>query len=286
MRICSFRNDDGPGFGIVEGDAVSDLRSAPGFEFPDLLSALDADAIDEMRDAAGKIRRRLPLDAIEFLPVIPAPRKIICVGLNYEHHRVETGLPKPDHPMLFVRFADTQIGHNADIILPKASDRLDYEVELAVVMGRYTRAVSAEDALRHVAGYSCYNDVSVRDYQMHTSQFTAGKNFPATGPFGPWLVTADEIGDPGNLELTTHLNGRELQRGHTSDLIFSVPRLISYISTVTPLYPGDVIATGTPSGVGYTRNPPIFMADGDVVEVTVEKIGTLRNTVRSEAPED
>ena len=217
-----------------------------------------------------------------FLPVIPNPEKILCIGLNYEGHRVETNSPQSSHPQVFCRFNDSLTAHDDVMIRPAGNDALDYEGELAIVIGRNARRVSEDQALDVVAGYTCFNDGSVRDWQKHASQFTPGKNFPMTGALGPWLVTADEIPDPARLRLRTQLNGKVMQEDSTANLLFSVPRVISYCSQFTQLRPGDVIATGTPSGVGYRRQPPVFMQPGDVVEVDIESIGVLRNHVRDE----
>ena len=231
--------------------------------------------------------RRAPqtfqVEEVNFEPVIPNPQKILCVGLNYISHRTETKRPETKYPSIFTRFADTQVGHETPVLRPSFSTAFDYEGELAVVIGRRGRHISEQDVSAHIAGYSCYNDVSVRDWQRHTAQWTPGKNFPSTGAFGPSLVTPDEIPDLGALTLTTRLNGKVMQEAPISDLIFSVPVIVSYISKFTPLYPGDVIATGTPGGVGDRRDPPVYMKDGDIVEVEIDRIGILRNVVQSEA---
>ncbi len=222
------------------------------------------------------------LHAVRLLPVIPNPAKIFCVGLNYETHRRETGRSEAQYPAIFTRFSDSQIGHEGLITRPAVSQQLDYEGELAVIIGRNGRAIDAVHAMEYVAGYACYNDATVRDWQHHTHQWTPGKNFPATGGFGPWMVTADEIKDVGSLAIVTRLNGQEMQRATTDHLIFSIPTLIAYISAFTPLLPGDIISTGTPDGVGYKRESPVFLKPGDVVEVEVSNIGTLRNSVVDE----
>jgi 2-keto-4-pentenoate hydratase/2-oxohepta-3-ene-1,7-dioic acid hydratase in catechol pathway len=226
---------------------------------------------------------RIPLGKVRLLPVIPDPAKILCIGINYLSHVKETGREIPKYPMIFTRFPDSQTAHGAPIIRPTASHKLDFEGELAVVISRTARHVKAADAMDYVAGYSCYNDGSVRDWQKHTIQFIPGKNFPATGGFGPWLVTPDEVGDPSTLDLVTRLNGEIVQQANTSDLIFPVQVLIEYCSTFTELQPGDVIITGTTGGVGAFREPPLWMKPGDVVEVEISKIGTLKNTIRDEA---
>lgn len=222
-------------------------------------------------------------DEVRWRPVIPQPGKILCVGLNYLRHAAEGGREKPPHPVLFVRFASSVVGHEASLVRPSVSDKFDFEGELAVVIGKRGRHVDESEALSLVAGYSCFNDGSVRDWQRHTSQFTPGKNFVASGAFGPWLVMNDEISDPAGLTITTRLNGSVMQRGSTDEMLFSVPRLISYISTFTALEPGDVIVTGTPEGVGAFREPPVFLSAGDVIEIEISQIGRLTNPVRDEA---
>ena len=219
---------------------------------------------------------------MEICPVIPNPNKILCIGINYEAHRLETGRPVLDYPTVFIRFADTLVGHSQSIQKPLASDRVDWEGELAVIIGRWGRAIPKSKALNHVAGYACFNDVSIRDWQRHTGQFSPGKNFPSTGPFGPWLVTTEDIPDPHSLTLSTRVNGEEMQRTSTDDLIFNIPALIEYISTFTPLAPGDIISTGTPGGVGHARKPQVYLKDGDHVEVEISGIGVLKNPVRNE----
>ena len=219
---------------------------------------------------------------IRFAPVIPRPGALWCVGLNYEDHRLETGRAKADYPTLFTRFPASLIGHGEALVRPSVSRQLDYEAELAVVIGRPGRHVSQADALDHVAGYSCFNDASVRDYQGHSSQFGPGKNFWRTGGFGPFLVTPDEVPDPQNLPIETRLNGEVVQRSHTSQMTYPIRELIAYLSRIHPLHPGDVIATGTPSGVGVARDPQLFLKPGDVVEVEIGGVGVLRNGVVDE----
>jgi 2-keto-4-pentenoate hydratase/2-oxohepta-3-ene-1,7-dioic acid hydratase in catechol pathway len=217
-----------------------------------------------------------------FLPPIPEPQKIICLGNNYRAHVLEGGGKIPDYPSIFIRLANTLVGHEGPLVVPRLSPQLDYEVELAVVIGKTARHIAREDALGCVAGYTCLHDASVRDIQFRHS-LDAGKNFPGTAPCGPWIVTADEIPDPGGLALSTRINGNVLQNSSTSDLIFDVPAIVSYLSGITALEPGDIIATGTPEGVGFARRPPIWLKPGDVVEIEVEHIGVLRNHVVAEA---
>lgn len=225
----------------------------------------------------------MPLADLHLLPPIPNPAKIFCIGHNYEEHRNEMNREKLPYPAVFTRFADSQTGHGEPVLLPRVSSQLDFEGEMAVVIGRGGRYIASEEALEHVAGYSCYLDGSVRDWQRHTSQFTPGKNFPGTGGFGPWMVTADEIPDPQTLELTTRLNGAVVQHANTGQMIFSVRELIAYCSSFTPLLPGDVIVSGTPGGVGVRREPQLFMKAGDGVEVEIGSIGTLRHRVEAAA---
>ncbi len=282
MKIASYLLEGEAVYGAATDNAAVTASAEFRRRYPDLRSVLAADALGALADDTAGRAADVDLDDVEFLPVIGNPDKIICVGLNYEMHRKETGRPEVEHPTLFTRFANTQIGHRQPIVKPASSDALDYEGELAVVIGRAGRHIPESEALAHVAGYACYNDVSVRDWQRHTSQFTPGKNFPATGPFGPYLVTADEIPDPTKLTLVTRLNGTEMQRATTDSMIFPIPRIIAYISAFTELVPGDVIATGTPGGVGFKRQPPVFMKAGDVVEVDITEVGVLRNPVVDE----
>ncbi len=219
---------------------------------------------------------------IAFDPVIPNPDKIVCVGLNYHDHIRETGRTVTVHPVLFPRYAGSQIGHGAPLIKPLESDEFDYEGELAVIIGKEGRRIPEENALDYVAGYACYNDASVRDWQKHTHQFLPGKNFAGTGAFGPWMVTADEIPDPSALALETRLNGRSVQKTTLNLMINPVPRLIAYLSTILPVLPGDVIVSGTPGGVGAKRTPPLWMRDSDLCEVEISGIGILSNPVKAE----
>ncbi|MCY4627581.1 MAG: fumarylacetoacetate hydrolase family protein [Acidobacteria bacterium] len=226
------------------------------------------------------------LSDVRFAPLIPRPGSLWCVGLNYEDHRLETGRAKADYPTLFTRFRASLLGHGEALVRPAVSHQLDFEGELAVVIGRSARHVSEEAALDHVAGYACFNDASVRDYQGHSSQFGPGKNFWRTGGFGPFLVTPDEVPDPQDLPIETRLNGEVVQQSHTSQMTYPVRELIAYLSRIHPLFPGDVISTGTPSGVGVARDPQLFMKPGDVVEVEIGSVGVLRNGVADEEAAD
>jgi|SRR5215469_2185527 len=280
MKFTTFEHGGKQSYGAVVGEGIFDL----GGRFADLRALLAADALDDLRDALKGVEPDFGLDEVTFLPVIPNPDKILCIGLNYETHRAETGRPATEHPAIFTRFTDTQIGHRQPILRPRVSSQLDYEGELAVIIGRGGRYIPEAEALNHIAGYACYNDVTVRDWQRHTPQFTPGKNFPATGAFGPWMVTADEAGDPRKLQLTTRLNGKVVQQARIGEMIFPIERLVAYVSSFTPLRPGDVICTGTPGGVGFKRQPPLFMEPGDLVEVELSGIGILGNRVQDERP--
>jgi 2-keto-4-pentenoate hydratase/2-oxohepta-3-ene-1,7-dioic acid hydratase in catechol pathway len=282
MKFASFEINGARSWGLVDGNDVVDLGALLRSRFADLKSAIAANALDEAAKSASKAARH-PLAKITWLPVIPNPDKILCIGLNYENHRKETGRDEVANPTVFGRFANSQTGHLSNIVRPKVSTDLDYEGELALVIGKGGRYISRKDAWGHIAGYACYNEGSVRDYQRHTSQFTPGKNFPNTGAFGPWLVTPDEAGDLGPLRLQTRLNGEVVQDTTISQMIFDIPRQIEYCSAFTRLEPGDVIVTGTPGGVGSRRTPPLWMKAGDVVEVEIDRIGLLRNNVADEA---
>lgn len=280
MKLCSFIVNDKSGYGIVTDDGVVDL----GRRFLKMETLRDFLTLGTLSQAAKFTSESADygLDDIQFAPVIPNPDKIVCVGLNYHDHIKETGNEETVFPVLFARYAGSQVGHNAPLIKPLESDMFDYEGELAVIIGKEGRRVSEDDALNYVAGYSCYNDGSIRDYQKHTKQFMPGKTFFGTGGFGPWMVTSDEITDPSKLTLETRLNGKVVQNTSLELMISSVPRLISYISTILPILPGDVIVSGTPGGVGARRTPPLWMRDGDVCEVEISGIGTLSNSVINE----
>jgi 2-keto-4-pentenoate hydratase/2-oxohepta-3-ene-1,7-dioic acid hydratase in catechol pathway len=282
MKVVTFERKGARSYGILEDDRVLDVGSRLASRYGDLRSVLTAGALRELQSAGAQGVPTFRVDEVNFGPVIPNPEKILCVGLNYVSHRTETKRPETKYPSIFTRFADTQIGHEAPVLRPSFSTAFDYEGELAVIIGRGGRFISEQNVGAHIAGYSCYNDVSVRDWQRHTAQWTPGKNFPNTGAFGPSLVTPDEIPDLGALILKTRLNGKVMQEAPISDLIFSIPVIVSYISKFTPLSPGDVIATGTPGGVGDRRDPPVYMKDGDMVEIEIDRIGILRNIVQSD----
>jgi 2-keto-4-pentenoate hydratase/2-oxohepta-3-ene-1,7-dioic acid hydratase in catechol pathway len=280
MKFISYIYQKKPSYGVVVGDGVYDLGKKFGKKFPTLRVALLEGALNTLKKAAKGKKPNIKLAKVQLLPVIPDARKIVCVGLNYREHRAETGRPDTVHPTLFNRWADSQVGHDLPMLKPKESDKFDWEGELAVIIGKEGRRIPREKAMSYVAGYSCYNDGSVRDWQRHTSQFMPGKNFPATGAFGPWMVTTDELKDITKQTLTTRLNGVVKQQATIDMMIFDIPEQISYISTWTPLRPGDVIVTGTPGGVGFARNPPEFMKVGDTVEIEITGVGTLRNTIK------
>jgi 2-keto-4-pentenoate hydratase/2-oxohepta-3-ene-1,7-dioic acid hydratase in catechol pathway len=281
MKFASFKINGATSWGLIDGNEAVDLGAVLRDRFVDLKSAIAADALKEAAGADAKAARH-PLADITWLPVVPNPDKILCIGLNYENHRKETGREEVENPTVFGRFANSQTGHLANMIRPRVSSHLDYEGELALIIGKPGRYISRKDAWGHIAGYACYNEGSVRDYQRHTSQFTPGKNFPNTGAFGPWMVTPDEAGDLGPLRLQTRLNGEVMQDTTISQMIFDIPRQIEYCSAFTRLEPGDVIVTGTPGGVGSRRTPPVWMKSGDVVEVEIDRIGLLRNVVADE----
>lgn len=274
MRLMSYRGPDGrAAWGYVDDGAAVDCTA----QAPSLRAALAAGL------TPGPGGTRTPLAEVVFLPPIPDPDKIICVGLNYLSHILEGGREPPAKPTIFTRWANTQVGHGQPLVRPKQSETLDFEGELALVVGTRARHVDEAEAPGHVAGYACYNDGSVREWQRHTGQFTPGKNFPGTGGFGPWLVTPDEMGDVRSQTLTTRVNGEEMQRARLDDLVFGVPALIAYCSAFTVLEPGDVIITGTTGGVGAYRTPPLWLKPGDTVEVEITGIGVLRNGVVQEA---
>ncbi|MGC2517933.1 MAG: fumarylacetoacetate hydrolase family protein [Burkholderiales bacterium] len=279
MKLASYRTQGGAGYGVVTDKGIVDLTRRLGSKYADLRALIAAGALAEAESAAKGAAPDFQLSRITFLPVIPNPGKIICVGLNYEEHRVETGRDKTESPALFIRVAESQVGHLQPIILPPESTHLDYEGEIAVIIGKRGRRISEEKSWEHVAGYACYNDGSIRDWQRHTPQWTAGKNFDHTGGFGPWMTTRGEIGDGEELTLVTRLNGKEMQRATTEMMIHRIPRLINYISTFTTLEPADVIVTGTPGGVGARRTPPVWMKAGDTVEIEVTRCGTLVNSI-------
>jgi 2-keto-4-pentenoate hydratase/2-oxohepta-3-ene-1,7-dioic acid hydratase in catechol pathway len=280
MKLASFLINGRPTWGSVEADKVRPVTESALQRYPTLRAAIAADAF---KDSALDLLSDevLDLQAVELLLPIPDVGKIICVGRNYADHAAEAGVVPPDYPNVFIRFADSLVASGDKIILPKVSTDFDFEGEFAVIIGKGGRYISKDDALSHVFGWSCFNDGSIRDYQFRQATI-AGKNFPGSGGFGPWIVTTDEIPDPTSLEISTRLNGELVQHSTISKLIFDIPALISNISEWTTLSPGDVIATGTPEGVGFARKPPLWMRAGDLLEVSVTGIGTLSTEVAAE----
>ena len=284
MRFVTYRDGSSTPWGLlVPGGFVP--GTSLGDDMPDSLQGLIAlcdrspGTAAVMAEHAARAAAR-SLDGLDLLPLLPRPGKIICLGVNYIDHAKEGGNTVGDYPALFLRCATSLLAHGAPLKLPAVSSKLDFEAELAVVIGRSARFVAETDALAHVFGYACFNDATLRDYQRRTTQWTIGKNFDATGAFGPCLVTADEL-PPGctGLHIESRLNGRVMQSADTSDMVFGVARTIALLSEAMTLEPGDVVVMGTPSGVGYARTPPVWMQAGDTVEIEIEGIGVLRNPV-------
>jgi len=281
MKLITFDAGDGAHVGLVTDAGVVDLTQHAGVTS---LRGLIADGKVADMAAHGNAAADHELDDVTFLPVIPDPEHIWCVGVNYMDHlqeAIDAGLPrsKSEFPMIFGRYADTMVGHKQNLMKAPIVHKLDYECELAVIIGKGGRYIAKEDALSHIAGYSCFNEGSARDWQYHTAQVVPGKNFAKTGGFGPWMVTADEIPDPQILDISTVLNGQTMQSANTKDMIFDVATVISYVSNISELQPGDVIASGTPSGVGQSREPQVFMQPGDTCEIHIENVGVLVNEI-------
>lgn len=279
MKLVSFATAGRSSYGVVRDGQYLEPPADFRARCPDLVSVLTAGALAQMEAAASATGTRVAPEATRALPVVTHPGKFICVGLNYKTHVAETKRPDSQYPSLFIRFNDTLAAHEDEVLRPSFSERFDWEGELAFVIGKGGRHIPRAAAFEHIAGYTCFNDISVRDWQRHTHQFTPGKNFPGTGPLGPFLVTRDEVPDVTGLTLETRLNGQVMQHASLADLIFDIPVLVEYISRFTPLSPGDVIATGTPGGVGDRREPPLYMKQGDVVEVEISGLGVLRNRI-------
>ncbi len=282
MRLLSYADDGGEGLAVVRGEDLIDVgEGAP--EIPaDLMTILAEDLLADLEAAINRAGRKALIDpeSIEFLPPIEFPGKILCVGLNYIDHASEGSFERPEYPVIFPRYSTSLVGHEGPILRPAASEQLDYEAELVVIIGKEGRHIPKAEALNYVAGYSVFNDATLRDYQFKSPQWTMGKNFDATGAFGPHFVSADEVPPGGKgLRVTTKLNGKTLQDGNTKDMIFPVDELIAVISEVMTLEPGDIIVSGTPAGVGAFRKPPIWMKDGDICEIEIEGVGLLRNPV-------
>ena len=282
MKLVSFRYAGRESYGVVLNERIYDAGEQLGDRYPTLRDALAGDYLHLFTEAI-RGQEGIALNEVELLPPIPNPARILAIGVNYRAHAAETGAQRnAEFPSVFLRLPSSVVAHDEAIVRPHVSVELDFEGELAVVIGRPGRYIRREDALAHVAGYSCFNDASIRDWQRHNPGPTPGKNFYRCGSFGPWLVTSDEIPDPAALSLETRLNGEQVQQTPTSLMVHDIPRIIEYCSGFTPLEPGDVIATGTPSGVGHSRVPQLWMKPGDVVEVTISGIGTLRNSIADE----
>ncbi|MFZ1102468.1 MAG: fumarylacetoacetate hydrolase family protein [Hyphomicrobiaceae bacterium] len=288
MKLMMFEKGSGTALGLVEGDSVIDIAAADASSPANLAALIAAGptALAKVEVAAAKAptSARLPLASVKPALPIARPSKFICIGLNYALHAKEGGHPMPTYPSLFLRVPTSLTAAGAPVIRPRCSIQLDYECELTIVIGKGGRHIPEDKALDHVFGYTLFNDVSVRDYQRKTTQWTAGKNFDSTGPLGPWVVTADAL-PPGAspLRITTRVNGETMQDSNTSDMIFSTPKTIAILSEIMTLEPGDLIATGTPSGVAHARKPPAWMKAGDRVEVELEGIGVLSNPIVDEA---
>jgi len=283
MRFISYLVEGRPAFGAVQEDGVGIVNLSEALGRMQLREALESIGMEKLKELALRGRPERALQDIEaYQPVVPDPRRIFCVGLNYEEHRREVNRDRTASPTIFLRLPHSQVGHGQPIVCPAESDCLDYEGEISIVIGHAGRRIRPEHAWKHIFGLAPYNDASVRDWQAHTTQWTPGKNFPSTGAFGPMLVSTDIVGESETLELTTELNGMVVQSADTDMLIFPIPELVAYISTFSPLSPGDVIVTGTPGGVGMKRNPALYMKAGDKVTVTVSRLGQLVNTVVKE----
>ena len=278
MKLATFRSAKGASYGAVTDKGIVDLGKRLGNRYPDLKALIAGNGFAEAAKLLSE-KADFRTEEIGWLPVIPNPDKIVCVGLNYQDHVVETGRDNTEQPAIFLRLAESQVGHLQPIVRPRESTHMDFEAEIAVIIGKPGRRISQKDSWQHIAGYSCYNDGSVRDWQRHTIQWTAGKNFARTGGFGPWMVTADEIPPNTKMTLSCRLNGQQMQHATTEQMIFKIPKIIEYVSTWTTLLPGDVLVTGTPGGVGARRNPPVWMKPGDKVEIELDKVGILENSI-------
>ena len=286
MRLVAFEHQGAPRLGVVDGEAVIDLADAAPDLPRELAALLRREGGLAAAGAAAKSAKpaaRGALKGLRLLPPVGNPGKIVCLGLNYVDHAAEGGHAKPTYPSLFLRCTSSLCGHGAPIVRPRCSTSLDYEAELVAVVARRARHVPKEKALEVIAGYSCFNDASVRDYQRKTTQWTIGKNFDATGAFGPWFVTADALpaGATG-LAIKSKLNGAVMQNANTSDMLFPVDETVALLTECMTLEPGDLLVMGTPAGVGYARKPPVWMAPGDTIEIEIEGIGTLSNPIRDE----
>jgi 2-keto-4-pentenoate hydratase/2-oxohepta-3-ene-1,7-dioic acid hydratase in catechol pathway len=302
MRLASFLREEKHSLGLVLGERVLAIDCIARLE-PDRWGTLaGAEDVSPLWTGAGRkllfeLNSMLTASGVppkweeyceaaafcRWLPPVAAPEKIICVGLNYRGHAAETNAKIPEVPVLFGKFNTALVGASGPVILPANSSQVDYEAELAVVIGKRAKRVSVEEAPGVVGGYMIMNDVTARDWQLRVRQWLTGKSFDTFAPAGPWLVTPDEIPDPHNLRISLRLNGKTMQDSNTSDLIFGIPALISHISQIFTLKPGDIISTGTPPGVGFVRNPPVFLRDGDLVEISIDGIGTIRHSCIAES---
>jgi 2-keto-4-pentenoate hydratase/2-oxohepta-3-ene-1,7-dioic acid hydratase in catechol pathway len=284
MKLLSFVYEGRESWGAMLDDGVVEYAGITDRRYSTLAEFIRSEDFARRDRHLSGARATIAASSITYLPPIPQPEKIVCLLRNYSEPGEEDKVgDQPSFPPIFLRVWRSQVGHHQPIIRPRVSTQLDWEGEMAMVIGKTGRHIPESDAMNYVAGYSCYNDVSVRDWQAHAKQIAAGKNFIGTGPFGPWLVTADEIGDAESLKIETRLNGEVVQSSNTKQLIFKLGRIIAYASTIFDLVPGDVLVTGTPAGAGFTRKPPRFMKHGDLVEVEIQKIGTLQNLVQDEA---
>ena len=281
MKFVSFLLKGSPKFGVSDGKNITDLTNKISGS-KTLKELISNNGITDAKKYAKENPGSININEIEFLPLIPNPGKIICVGLNYSDHVNEIGITLEKNPVIFLRVPQSQTAHKQIIQKPKVSNHLDYEGEMAVIMGNAGKHIEPKNALKHIVGYSCYNESTVRDWQQHTKQFTMGKNFEKTGSFGPYMVLAEEISDYKKLTIQTRLNDKVMQKASLSQLIFDMPTLISYISKAMPWQAGDVLVTGTPGGVGFKRNPPVYMKDGDKIEVEITDVGILTNTIKDE----
>jgi 2-keto-4-pentenoate hydratase/2-oxohepta-3-ene-1,7-dioic acid hydratase in catechol pathway len=284
MRFVSFEIAGQQSYGLWkdEGHWIQ-VPQAFQVEFPDLKSVIAANKLDECEALIRQSGKAVTASQAHLLPVIPNPGKIFCIGLNYKSHVAETKRADSEYPAIFTRFADSLTAHNAPLPRPKETQRFDFEGELAVIIGKGGRNITQAQAFDHIAGYACFNDGTARDWQRHTHQWIPGKNFPLTGPLGPFMATSKDIPDVNQLTLESRLNGEVMQHASVADLIYTLPVIIEYLSGFTNLSPGDVIATGTPGGVGDRREPPVYMKAGDVIEVEITGLGTLRNVVSNAA---
>ena len=280
MRFVSFEHQGRATYGVWNDETSwNEAPAAFAAQYPDLKAVIAAGQLDALEVSSRAQGRALNAADCRLLPVIANPGKVFCVGLNYKNHVAEMKRADTEHPAIFTRFADSLSAHGAPLPKPAATACFDYEGELAVVIGKGGHHIRQEDAWEHIAGYACFNDATARDWQRHTTQWTPGKNFPSTGPLGPFMATRKAIPDITQLTLETRLNGQVMQHASVADLIFTLPVILEYVSSFTPLSPGDVIATGTPGGVGDKRQPPVYMRAGDVIEVEITGLGKLRNVV-------